>query len=161
MSIVHITNPADLKAVDKAIFAPFGVPNLFSDATVELDEHEGQVGYFYDDPAEFYRVVTPEGNIVDTLTLVDATRDVFTIEAPENVGKEVLTAADLTNVYGVRVILRHNKYGDYRGFASNDDIDGREWVRLLDGVGHGSFGFWRSGGYTIYLAVGLDYKYEF
>lgn len=160
MAIIHIKNVAELKAGDKAVFAPFGVP-FFENTVSELEEKDGLVGFTYGEEDTFFPVVTPEGNLIDNLTLVDATRDVFTIEAPENVGKEVFTAADLTADWGVRVIVRHKKYGDYRGFASNDEIDGREWIRMINGVGHGSFGFWRSGGHTIHLAVGLDYEYKF
>jgi hypothetical protein len=158
MAIIHITNVAELKAGDKAVFAPFGVP-LFENNVTELEEKDGLVGFRYNDET-FFPVITPEGNLIDNLVLVDATRDEFTTEAPENVGKEVFSAADLTAEYGVRIIIRSKKYGDYRGFASRDNIDGYEKIFLLDGVGHGSFGFWRSDGFSIFLTQGLDFEYN-
>jgi hypothetical protein len=159
MAIVHITNPADLRAGDKAVFAPFGVP-FFENNKTELEERDGLVGIRHNDD-KFFPVVTPEGEMITNLTLVDATRDVFFTENPENVGKEVNTAADLPDTWGVRIIVRHPKHGDYRGFASNDNIDGYETIRLLENMGHGSFGFWKSSGYTIHLLHGLDYEYKF
>lgn len=159
MSIIHITNVADLKAGDKATFAPFNVP-LFKSGPYEVAEKDGLVGFIYGPEDTFFPVITPEGNSIDNLNLVDATRDEYMLENPENVGKEIFSAADLPAEYGVPVIVRHKKYGDYRGFASNDNIDGREWIQMINGVGQGSFGFWRSGGHTIHLAVGLDFEYN-
>jgi hypothetical protein len=160
MAIIHITDSVNLKAGDKASFAPFGVPYLFANDPSELEEKDGLVGFRYDED-EFFPVVNPDGSLIDNLTLVDATRDVFNTEAPENVGKEVFSSADLPAEYGVRVIIRHTKHGDYRGFASNDAIDGWETIRLIDNMGHGSFQFWKSDGFRIYLAVELDYPYNF
>jgi hypothetical protein len=158
MAIIHITNPSELKAGDKAIFAVAGFPALFAQSTTDITEKDGRIGYIYGGESDtFVPLLTPEGHLVDTLELVDATRDVVTFEADENIGAEVKSAADLPADYGVPVILRHKQHGDYRGHASNDDIDGWEWVHMAEGVGTGSFMFWRSGGFTIYLAVGLDF----
>ena len=159
MAIVHIKDVADLEAGDKVIFAPFGVP-MFENSKTEISVKDGLVGFLYGRNDDFFPVITPEGKIIDNLVLVEATRDVVVFEAEENIGKEIFIGNDLPELYGVRVIVRHPKYGDYRGFASNDNIEGYETIRLIDNIGHGSFQFWRSGNFKIYLAVGLDFEYE-
>lgn len=158
MALIHITDAAKLQKGDKVIVAPFGV-HLFQNPETELDEQDGVLGFQYNDD-KFFPVVTSDGELMNNLALFDATRKVFIVEAPERIGKEVLSPDDLPADYGVRVIVRHPEYGDYRGFASDDAVDGWESIHLIDEQGHGSFGFWRSGGYTIHLAVGLDYAYN-
>lgn len=160
MAIIHIDNAADLKAGDTVVFSPFGMP-FFKNDPLKLDERDGVVGFFYGENEDFFPVLTPGKEFIPNLVLVTATRDVVVRENEENIGRLIRTAADLPALYGVPVIIRHPEYGDYRGFASNDDIDGYEWVRLTNGAGYGSFRFWQSDNYTIYHAVGLDMEYNF
>lgn len=159
MAIIHIDNAADLAAGDRVVFAPFNVP-FFKNDPETIVERDGLIGFVYGEDDTFFPVTTPDGGFIPQLVLVDATRDVVIREKEENIGQEVRSASDLPALYGVPVILRHEEHGDYRGFASNDDVDGWETVRLIEDMGHGSFGFWRSGGFTIHLAVGIDMKYN-
>lgn len=158
MAIVPIHDSKDLKAGDQAIFAPFGC-ELFVNSENTLDEKNGVLGFVYNE-TNFFPVTTRDGELVEHLVLVEAYREEPVHEKEEHVGKEVRQAADLTADYGVLVILRHPKHGDYRGFASRDDIDGYEYIHVINGKGRGSFQFFISDGYTIHLAVGLNADYN-
>lgn len=163
MAIVFIDDPADLKKGDKVVFAPFGM-RAFQNEERKLQKKKGDLGFYsYDDEGKkdkFFVIVTKEGKLRDDFVLVKATRNVVIFEDDKHLGKEVLTYADLPADYGVLVIVRHPEHGDYRGWASNDDVDGREWIHMLNGAGRGSFHFWLSMNYKIYLAVGIEEKYN-
>lgn len=163
MAIIFIKNPADLKKGDKVVFAPFGM-RTFQNEPRKLQKKKGDLGFYtYDDDGKkdaFFVAVTKDGKLRDDLVLVEASRNVVMFEDDKHLGKEVITAADLPADYGVLVIVRHPEHGDYRGWASNDKIDGWEWIHMMNGAGRGSFHFWRSMDYKIYLAVGIEEEYN-
>lgn len=162
MAIVFIDNPADLKKGDMVVFAPFGM-RAFQNEERKLQKKKGDLGFYsYNEGKKdkFFVIVTKEGKLREDFVLVKASRNVVIFENDEHLGKEVRSAADLPADYGVLVIVRHPEHGDYRGWASNDDVDGHEWIHMLNGAGRGSFHFWLSMDYKIYLAVGIEETYN-
>ena len=163
MATVHITDITELQAGDKVSLAPHGI-NLFQSEMSEVVEQDGKLGveYFDGENTAFFPILTVERKPLGLglWVLMEATREVVVREDEKHVGKVINIAADLPAEYGVSVILRHPKYGDFRGFASNDKFDGFEWIKLINGEGYGSFRFWQSDNYTIHLAEGIEFPYN-
>lgn len=151
MAIIHITNPADLKAGDRVILAPYGVP-LFQNKPQILEEKEGLVGFTYGEEEEdsFFPIFTSIGELVEPLVLVDATRDVYKLEPEETIGEELFETDYDFRKEVTPVVLRHPEYGDYVGYVT--DEHGYPTIRVGE-TGIGGFHYWKVTGYKIYQKI--------